>query len=91
MFYKNQLKIARENKLDIISLEVASEVEALSIPFDEKDFEIACSIVENAYIKSEDLSVYQLANALSNLYDNDKNILKKLSYRDLIDEACYLF
>lgn len=89
MFYKNQLKVARENKLDIISLEVASEVEALSIPFDEKDFEIACSIVENAYIKSDELSIYQIATALSNLYENDKNILNKLSYRDLIDEACY--
>lgn len=90
MNYRQQLEKAHSEKLNIIMLEVADEVDCMNIDFDEKDFEIACSLVEEAYLKSEDLSINQLARALDKLISEDNKALEDITRRTLIDEACYM-
>lgn len=88
--YRQSLNKANEQNLNILMLEVADEVDCMNIDFKEKDFEIACSLVEEAYLKSEDLSINQLARALAKLISEDKKALEDITRRKLIDEACYM-
>lgn len=88
--YRQSLNKANEQNLNILMLEVADEVDCMNIDFEEKDFEIACSLVEEAYLKSEDLSINQLARALAKLISEDKKALEDITRRKLIDEACYM-
>lgn len=88
--YRQSLNKANEQNLNILMLEVADEVDCMNIDFEEKDFEIACSLVEEAYLKSEGLSINQLARALAKLISEDKKALEDITRRTLIDEACYM-
>lgn len=88
--YRQSLNKANEQNLNILMLEVADEVDCMNIDFEEKDFEIACSLVEEAYLKSEDLNINQLARALAKLISEDKKALEDITRRKLIDEACYM-
>lgn len=88
--YRQSLNKANEQNLNILMLEVADEVDCMNIDFEEKDFEIACSLVEEAYLKSEDLSINQLARALAKLISEDKKALEDITRKTLIDEACYM-
>lgn len=90
MNYIQTLNKARELDLNIIMLEVANEVASLDLYFSNDDFEEICTLVEEAYLKSEDLSINQLARALAKLISEDKKSLKDITRRTLIDEACYM-
>lgn len=88
--YRQSLNKANEQNLNILMLEVADEVDCMNIDFEEKDFEIACSLVEEAYLKSENLSINQIARALYKLIHEDNKPLADITRRALIDEACYM-
>lgn len=90
MYYQEQLKKARENKIDLLAIDIANEVESVLPRLKEQKFEDACSIIEEAYLKSEDLSINQIAKALSKLIYKDKKNLSNITRRVLIDEACYM-
>ena len=72
MNYKEQLQKANEMGLDIISLQVANEVSCTfyEIELTDKEFELCCSTIENAYLKSEYLSVWNITKALRDLIKN---------------------
>ena len=96
MNYKEQLQKARENKLDIISLSVANEVECIfENALNEEEFELACYLVERAYLKSEDITIWAIAKALYNILINKENTISfeekmnELAISELLEKACW--
>ena len=61
MTFKETLKVARANKILATDLMVAQEVEfqadCFHVKLYDKQFETACSIIEDAYLKSEGISI----------------------------------
>ena len=90
--YRQSLDKAIEQKINILTLEIANEVNCIfnMEKFNDNDFEIACSLVETAYLKSEDLSINQITRALYKLIWTDNKQLADITRRALIDEACYM-
>lgn len=91
--YRQSLNKAIEQKINILMLEVADEVDCIfnmGKEFSNKDFEIACALVEEAYLKSEDLSINQITRALYKLIWEDNKPLADITRRVLVDEACYM-
>lgn len=90
--YRQSLNKAIEQKINILMLEVANEIDCIfkEKEFSNEDFEIACALVEEAYLKSEDLSINQIARALYKLIYEDNKPLADITRRALIDEACYM-
>lgn len=90
--YRQSLDKAIEHKINILMLEVANEIDCIfkGKEFSNKDFEIACALVEEAYLKSEDISINQIARALYKLIWEDSKPLADITRRALIDEACYM-
>lgn len=85
MNYKEQLQKAREIGLDIISLSVANEVECIfDIDITNEEFELCCGLVEQAYLKSEYVSIWACARALYDMITDEEN---KLSIEELIDKT----
>ena len=90
--YRQSLDKAIEQKINILTIEIANEVNCIfnMEKFNDNDFEIACSLVETAYLKSEDLSINQITRALYKLIWTDNKQLADITRRALIDEACYM-
>lgn len=90
--YRQSLDKAIEQKINILTLEIANEVNCIfnMEKFNDNDFEIACSLVETAYLKSENLSINQITRALYKLIWTDNKQLADITRRALIDEACYM-
>lgn len=105
MNYKEQLLKARELGFDPISLEVAFEVSCgfydhiFDIKITDNEFEMVCNLIEECYLKSENITIYQLVRALYGIveryiYENDYNgtleeIVINTSRNTLIEEACW--
>ena len=95
MNYKETLEKARELRINVLKLEVATEMKYI---FDEllcdEDFELCCSFVKQAYLKSEKVTLYNLCIALetfinANIGKTIKTMLEEMSFYDLIDEAIW--
>ena len=100
MNYKEQLEKAKEMGLDIISLEVANEIKCFfDFKLSDYEFELCCSLVEQSYLKSEDLTILQLTRALYDIitkdvfeektYSNIAELVMGTPLRILIDNACW--
>lgn len=103
MNYKEQLQKAKEMTLDIISLQVAMEVSCTfyEIELTDKEFELCCSIIENAYLKSEYSNVWNIAKALRDLiknqvldeeekiYNSIEELIDNTSKWDLLEKASW--
>lgn len=92
--YKETLRLARLNHIDVIKLDVAIEVECIFYDVDltEEQFEKVCILIEDAYLKSEYLSINQLtigANALYEDYQDVDKMLENVDRYDVIDRACW--
>jgi hypothetical protein len=93
MTYRETMEAARQYDISSSKLCVAEEFEILvsgtDLAISEQAFELACSKIERAYLKSEDLSINAIATAmLYALLDN--NTLEDIDFHYLITEACYL-
>jgi hypothetical protein len=85
MSYKEQLEKARKNGIDVISLDVANEVECIfDIEMTEREFEMCCSFIEQSYLKSDHISIWAIARALYDMITDEEN---QLSIEKLIDET----
>lgn len=103
MNYKEQYEKAKEMGLDIISLEVANEVSCTiyEIELTDKEFELCCSMVEDAYLKSDYLSIWTITKALRDLiknqvldeeekiYNSIEELIDNTSRWDLIEKASW--
>lgn len=84
MNFRETLNKAREEHIDIVDLIVANEVEAI---FEEDErFEEMCGKVKTAYLKSENIEVWQLVKALEYKLENGLE-LRDIDKWDLILQA----
>ena len=85
MYYKKQLEKAKKYDIDIISLDVANEVDcSFNIELTDDEFELICGFVEECYLKSEYSNIWSLTKALYDLITDEEN---KLSIEDLINKT----
>lgn len=100
MNYKEQLQKAEEMKLDIVSLSVAYEIKCFfDFELGDYEFELCCTMVEESYLKSEDLTILQLTRALYDMitkdvfeektYSSIVELIMNTPLRILIDNACW--
>lgn len=94
MNFRETLKKAEEHKINVIDLSVATELECLAeveeVEFTEEQFEIACSIIKNAYLRTnEPISIWALTMALLNMIKEDEEDLNELDCWDLLYKASY--
>ena len=92
MTYREMLnEFRKQEKLNLLTLMVADEVDYVVQNIDnDEDFNTICSIVENAYLKSDACSINQIALAvdiLLNLEGNSIEELKQMSKWDILDKA----
>jgi hypothetical protein len=88
MTYKQTLELARQHDISPLKLDIAYELHCISdLDTDDDTFEAMCYLIERAYLKSEDLSVYHLTNALLEMSANTP--LDEISVYTLINKACY--
>lgn len=91
MTYRETLELAKQHNIEPIALEVAYEfgcsVSATDLAMSEHAFELACSKIERAYLKSEYLSVSALTLALLDMLQ--EQTIDQIDVYDLIDKACY--
>jgi len=89
--FKETLKLASKFHINRFDLEVADEVayqfNSNEIKLTNKQFEKVCTMVKDAYLKSEDLTIEKLVEAYINLIKrNEQKITKQM----IINEACWL-
>lgn len=92
--YKKLLEKARQENIDICSLEVANELDCCldEEGVSEEKFNEACSLIENTYLHEEQLSVNAITLALLDMVKEtglEKANLKEISRRDLAGKACW--
>ena len=73
MTFKEQLKMANNNNLSILDLEIANECDCV-FDFDhtDDDFEALCGVIRTAYLKAEEMTIVALVRCVSDLI-TDKN------------------
>ena len=98
MNYREQLQKANEMGLDVLELAIANEVNWWfdKVKLSSKEFEMACSLVIECYLKSDLLHYHAITHALYVIidrYDLDttsiEEIIKNTSREALIEEACW--
>ena len=58
MTFKEQLKVANDNNLSILDLEIANECDCVfNFEYTDEEFEALCSCVRRAYLKSDDMTI----------------------------------
>lgn len=92
-YYKEQLELAKENNINVIDLSIADEVKCIfNKKLSDDDFETACVLIKNAYLKSEYISINQLTKTLNTVIDLGIYKLDAISPKQLIRETyciCY--
>lgn len=95
MTYRETLRKAEEHKINVIELSVATELDCLveveEVELTEEQFETACGIIKNAYLKAnEPISIWALTMALLNMLKEDEEDLNEIDCWDLLYKAsCY--
>lgn len=88
--FKETLKLASKFHINSFDLEIANEVafqfNSYEIKLTNKQFEKVCTMVKDAYLKSEDLTIEKLVAAYIAILKRDE---KKITKRTIIDEACW--
>ena len=93
MTYRETLKKAEEHKIEVIPLSVATELDNLAeveeIEFTAEKFEKACSIIERAYMKTCETSIFAITQALLEMIKEEKQVLEEIDVWDLLGKASY--
>lgn len=105
MYYREQLEKSKQYGIDVISLDVANEVECIIFEFEmtEKEFEMICGFVEQCYLKSEYSNIPNLVKAIrdlilkqvyneekeENIYSSIEELINNTSKWDLLEIACW--
>lgn len=76
MTFKEQLKIANDNHLSILDLEIADECDCVfEFEYTDHEFEKLCTYVRHAYLKAEEMTVTALVHCANVLItEEDKSI-----------------
>ena len=93
MTYRETLNKAEEHKINVIDLSVATELDGLAeveeIEFTEEQFEKACSIIERAYMKTCETTIFAITQALLEMVKEENKALEEIDVWDLLNKASY--
>ena len=93
MNFKEELKRAKNLKINILALDIAYEVDVFNYKetLSDEDFEQICSIVEYYYLKTNDITISNIVNTIFTLIDNGKSIdeIANMSKSKFIDELVF--
>lgn len=91
MNYKENLRKALENGIDVLSLMVAHEfqcqIENEDIALSPDAFEDACYLIERAYMKTCETSIESITRTLIHMWVDDNQSLKEIDVWELLRKA----
>ena len=93
MTFKEQLKIANDNNLSILDLEIANECDCVfDFEYTDDDFEALCGVIRTAYLKAEEMTIIALVQCVSDLITNENYTVQQVldvATWDLIEKASW--
>lgn len=93
MTYRETLNKAEEHKINVIDLSVATELDNLidveEIEFTEEQFELACYLIQRAYMKTCEISIFAITQALLAMIKEDNQKLEEIDVWNLLQKASY--
>lgn len=93
MTFQEQLKIANDNNLNILDLEIANECDCVfDFDYTDDDFEALCGIVRTAYLKAEEMTIVALVQCVNDLIIDENYTVQQvldLTTWDLIEKASW--
>lgn len=86
MTFKEQLKIANDNNLSILDLEIADECDAVfEFEYTDEEFEKLCARIRTAYLKAEEMTVAALAHCVNVLITEEDKSIGQICEMDIYD------
>lgn len=86
MTFKEQLKIANDNNLSILDLEIADECDAVfEFEYTDEEFEKLCTRIRYAYLKAEEMTVTALAHCVNDLINEEDSTIEQICEMDVYD------
>lgn len=86
MTFKEQLKIAENNNLSILDLEVADECDCVfEFEYTDEEFEKLCTRIRYAYLKAEEMTVTALVHCVNDLIDEEDATIEQICEMDVYD------
>lgn len=86
MTFKEQLKIANDNNLSILDLEIADECDCVfEFEYTDHEFEKLCTYVRHAYLKAEEMTVTALAHCVNVLINEEDLTIQQICEMDIYD------
>lgn len=93
MTFKEQLKIANDNDLSILDLEIANECDCVfDFDYTDDDFEALCGVIRTAYLKAEEMTIIALVQCVSALITDENYTVQQVldvTTWDLIEKASW--
>ena len=86
MKFKEQLKIAENNNLSILDLEIADECDCVfDFEYTDVEFEKLCARIRTAYLKAEEMTVAALAHFVNDLITKEDKSIDQICEMDVYD------
>lgn len=86
MTFKEQLKIANDNNLSILDLEIADECDAVfDFEYTDTEYEKLCARIRTAYLKAEEMTVAALAHCVNVLINEEDYTVEQICEMDIYD------
>ena len=86
MTFKEQLKIAENNNLSILDLEIADECDCVfEFEYTDDEFEKLCTRIRTAYLKAEEMTVAALAYCVNDLITKEDKSIDQICGMDVYD------
>ena len=91
MNFRETLNKARELNIQVLTLEVAFEVSCEIEDLSEEQFEKVCHLVERAYLKSSNIEVWAITQAIKGMLENGAKIdeICDMDLYEIIDKASW--
>ena len=91
MNFRETLNKARELDIQVLTLEVAFEVSCEIEDLNEEQFEKVCHLVERAYLKSDNIEVGAITQAIKEMLENGAKIdeICDMGLYEIIDKASW--
>ena len=86
MTFKEQLKIAENNNLSILDLEIADECDCVfEFEYTDDEFEKLCARIRTAYLKAEEMTVAALVHCVNDLITEEDKSIDQICEMDVYD------
>lgn len=86
MTFKEQLKMANNNNLSILDLEIANECDCVfEFEYTDYEFEKLCARIRCAYLKTEEMTVAALVYCVNDLITKEDKSIDQICEMDVYD------